>query len=126
MSISSRAAGFRFNDDEYAMMDQLRDRFWLLLANRKQVLSMALRAVWDAVFTGGTLLSQLDQLQRVLCAHRESAQLCFSFPPPSSPSRFQLRLVPQFARAVRRVTAGADRVGPAAFPLFFAVAARNF
>jgi hypothetical protein len=120
--ISSRAAGFRFNDDEYAMMDQLRDRFWLLLANRKQVLSMALRAVWDAVFTGGTLLSQLDQLQRVLCAHRESAQLCFSFPPPASP-RFQLpRLVPQFAQSARRIVSAADRTGAA---LLFAMAARS-
>ena len=123
MSIPTRAAGFRFSDDEYAMMDQLRDRFWLLLANRKQVLSMALRAVWDAVFTGGTLLSQLDQLQRVLCAHRESAQLCFSFPPPSSS---RLRLVPRFATAAKRIAASADRFGSAAFPLFFAVAARNF
>lgn len=121
--ISSRSAGFRFSDEEYAMMDQIRDRFWLLVSNRKQVLSMSLRAMWDALFTGGTLLSQLEQMQRVLCAQRESAQLCFSFPPPS-PSRFQLRrLVPQFA--TKRATSGVGQLGRTAFPLLFVFAART-
>jgi hypothetical protein len=97
MGISSRAAGFRFSEEEYGMMDGLRERFWMLFANRRAVLCFALRRLWQVAFTQSTLSECLSLLQRSLRAQDEHivhTQLSIPFPS-------QALLRPKFGQEIR-------------------------
>lgn len=91
MGIPARSQGFRFTEEEYGMIDALKAKFWMLFDSRKAVLSFALRVLWSAVFTDVTLRDCLQHLQVVLCASRESAQMCLRFPPHKDAPRLKLR-----------------------------------
>ena len=91
MGIPTRAAGFRFSDEEYGMMDWLITKYWPLVRTRRQSLAVSLKAFADASSMQTTLSETVYRLQRALCAQMEKRQFRLPFP------RQEMQMRPKFS-----------------------------